>query len=382
MIEPWLELAAWSCLAIVYYVYDGYGRLLELLAWWRQPRSASDHAKPSRVTVVVTVFNEAEQIEARVRNILACSYPGGTKEVIVASDGSTDRTDDIVRAIGDPDVHLVRLEGRPGKSVTQNAAIGAATGDVVVFTDADTRFEESFVRAIAREFGDPRVGCVDGHLLLGTVEGGVLSGGQSRYWRYELRLRELESTLDMLAVTSGACLAVRKVLLRELLASVGEDCIVPLHVIESGSLVRHAKDAVAFDIMAGKPGEEFQSRVRMTVRNWQGTWTVPSLLNPFRYPRYAFSLWSHKLLRWLSPVFLLAGVTAIFLLARGSPLYRGMAVATLAAAAVAGLGATAASAGRRLPVASAIYSFVLVNLAFLVGLANVALGRKIVTYRS
>jgi hypothetical protein len=157
---------------------------------------------------------------------------------------------------------------------------------------------------------------------------------------------------------------------------------VPLHVIDSGFLVRHARDAVAFDIMAGKPGDEFRSRVRMTVRNWQGTWTVPRLLNPFRCPRYAFSIWSHKLLRWLSPVFLLAGLSAILLLARGSPLYRGMAVAALAAAAAAGLGATAASAGRRLPVASAIYSFVLVNLAFLVGLANVALGRKIVTYRS
>ena len=176
-------------------------------------------------------------------------------------------------------------------------------GPVVIFTDAGSRFEPDFIRRIVAVFSDPSVGAADGHLLFTSDNDNQIAQSQGFYWRYELSLREAESRLGILAVASGACLAVRKQVFRRMDLSIGEDCIVPLDVVTQGLRVVHVPEAIAYDAMENDPEREFRTRVRMTLRNWQGTWSRPQLLNPYKYPGYAFALWSHKLFRWLSPFF-------------------------------------------------------------------------------
>ena len=302
-----MEILFWVSLFVLYYIYDGYLRLLLLLDRLfaaREEPSAHSSGELPRITVLLTVYNEEEAVVNRIQNVLACDYPREKLEVLVASDGSTDATDNVVRYFEDASVVLFRPVERRGKSDTQNQAIQMATGDIIVFTDAGTSFDRQFLRNIVKPFGDPAVGGVDGTCLILEKAGSGINESQNYYWRYELRLRELESELGILAVSSGACLTIRKELFRPMEAVYGEDCIVPLDIILQGYKMKHASNAIAYDTWHSESASEFKARVRMTLRNWGGTWSRPVLLNPLQYGGIAFGLWSHKLLRWLSPVFL------------------------------------------------------------------------------
>lgn len=358
------------------YLYGGYVLCLKLLAR-NQPDAAVEVQSWPAVTVLVTVFNEARNIEARVRNVLACDYPPDKLEVLVASDGSTDGTDSIVREMADSRVKLFRPAERKGKTDTQNQAISTATGEIIVFTDADTRFDPQFLKEMASAFADPGVGGVDGHLLFLTETTDGVSRSQGFYWRQELQIRQLESRLGILAVASGACMAIRRSLFRPMLATVGEDCLVPLDVVTQGLRMVHASKALAFDRMEHDPKREFRTRIRMTLRNWQGTWSYPHLLNPLRHPRMAFALWSHKVLRWLSPLFLLMWlIGSVALLGTGASNWiAGMPGLLFMVIALAG------AMKLRLPGASMAYSFCLANAGFLVGVGKAILGQKIASYR-
>ncbi len=379
------ELLLWtifvSCGGVIYYVFDGYLRLLNLIiamAGVRSPSFATGaelHSNPF-VTVLVTAYNEAAVIKQRIDNILACDYPDDLIEVIVASDGSSDGTDDIVADYPDRRVKLYRPRLRLGKSSTQNAAVAEAVGEIIVFTDADTQFHPDFITAIVGPFAAPEVGAVDGHLLFLREDGSTISSSQSFYWRYELRLRACESQLGVLAVMSGACMAVRKPLLREIPENVGEDCIVPLDIVSQGYKVLHQQEAVAYDRMPAQSDREFRTRVRMTRRNWIGTWGRARLLNIFHYRGYALALWSHKILRWLVPVFLLLMTwIAVF----GSLLYERFVGCLLGLILfyLSGLvGWLMHKSGGQLIIASTVYSFLLANLGFVVGVAQAVLGKN------
>lgn len=371
------------CLFGLIYVYAGYGLALRLAAALAPRRADEDTpavAALPRITVLVTVFNEERGIGERVANLLDCEYPMPLLEVIVASDGSTDRTDSIVESLSDPRVRLFRSRARGGKSVTQNEALATATGDVIVFTDADTRFDRKFLMAIARPFNDAEVGAVDGHLLFRHHDAAGIGASQDRYWRYELWLRALESRLGLLAVMSGACMAVRRELLGPLPSDVGEDCIVPLDVVAGRRRVVHAADAVAIDRMQTTPEGELRARARMTLRNWKGTWMHPRLLNPLRHPGYAWSLWSHKLLRWLSPVMLIVGTLACILLARASAAFAAAAIGLGIFYALGLIGWLTARRGTSIPLAGAVFSFLLANAGFLIGIARAMRGASVTHY--
>jgi len=301
------DIIFWLSFWGLYYIYDGYLRLLQLvlLFWRRQPGFQLPPIPLPAITVLVTVFNEAETISDKIRNILDTDYPADLLEVLVASDGSTDGTDDIVKGFDDGRVSLFRPKNRVGKTDTQNQAMDKVTSEIVVFTDAGTRFHRSFLKNIVKPFNDTRVGGVDGHLIFITTEASGVSKSQGFYWNQELRLRTFESKAGILAVASGACLAIRRKLFRPMRDTYGEDCVLPLDIVSQGYEMVHAPDAIAYDRMEHEPEKEFRTRTRMTLRNWQGTWSYPRLLSPFHHPGYAFSLWSHKLFRWMSPVFLI-----------------------------------------------------------------------------
>ncbi len=368
-------------LGMLAYLYGGYILVLKWVARMRSGNAADTMADvaPPCLTVLVTVFNEAGKIRDRIRNIQSCDYPAGNVEILVASDGSSDGTDAIVSELAAEDsrIRLFRPAERKGKTDTQNQAIAAAKGEIIIFTDADTRFDAAFLKEMARGFADPEVGGVDGHLLFLTDTTDGVSQSQGFYWRQELQIRQLESRLGILAVASGACMAIRKSLFRPMLATVGEDCLIPLNVVDMGYRMVHAEKALAYDRMEHEPEKEFRTRVRMTLRNWQGTWNYPHLLNPARRPGIAFALWSHKVLRWLSPFFLLMWLTgSVAVVQQGySGLLMGMPGLLFMAAALLGL------VRAPLPGASMAYSFCLANAGFLIGVMKAISGYKMAVYK-
>jgi len=367
----------------LYYIYDGYLRVLQLAARLApacdEGRACSD---PPPLTVLLTVCNEAAEIAERIRNILDTDYPKEKLQILVASDGSSDGTDEIVAGMANECVQLFRPDARLGKTETQNRAMLHATGAIVVFTDAGTRFQRDFLPCVAAPFAAPDVGAVNGHLLfLQDFESGI-AASQGYYWSYELRLRQLESVLGILAVSSGACVAIRKSLFCPMSPSVGEDCVLPLDVAMQGYRVVHARDAIAMDRMDRDSKGEFRTRVRMTLRNWQGTWAYPSLLDPFRHPGYAFALWSHKILRWLSPFLLLMAVLcALSGAALGMTSMQVALGAMIAVKLAALIGWFCDRKAIRISGAAIAYSFFLANAGFFVGVVKAVRGVRITGYR-
>ncbi len=373
---------------ILYWIYDGYGRFLQLLCLLRQPARSKDlgdselnESLPS-ITVLLTVHNEERVIRQRLLNLIECDYPADRFQIVVASDGSTDQTNQIVRSFDSTRVKLFESPGL-GKTGTQNIAIRDITSDIIAFTDADIVFDAAWLRKVAAAFRDSRVGAVDGRLLYGEATA-AMQTSQGFYWNYELKLRHLESQLGILAVVAGACFAIRRSLFVPMDPAIGEDCIVPLDIVSQGFRVVHEPLAKAWDSFEQDSRITLRRRIRMTLRNWQGTWTRSALLNPFRNPGYAFALWSHKLLRWLSPVFLVtATISSLSSLIIAPGLFSAAMFAPFGLLfLMAAVGWKSLNGGLRIPGAGAAYSFVLANTAFLIGIWRAMTGHQIHSYRN
>ncbi|MEZ6040915.1 MAG: glycosyltransferase [Planctomycetaceae bacterium] len=396
-----IDAAFWivfcTCLGALYWVYDGYGRCLQLLTTFRRtpgqstqtPRSEHDEALLPSVSVLVTAHNEAGHIAKRIRNLQDCNFPADRLEIVVAADGCTDATCDIVRHLirnrtsTEPAIRLYESPGL-GKTATQNGAIADIRADVIVFTDADVVFDHQFLRSAAGQFLDPQVGAVAGHLLFAPPGEHAVISGQGFFWNYELKLRRLETQLGLLAVVAGSCFALRRSLFVEMNPSIGEDCIVPLDVVNQGFRVVQDDNAVCFDQFEYGADVVWRKRIRMTLRNWQGTWLRSSLLNPFKSTGYAFALWSHKLGRWLSPVFLLgATISGIGLNAISpGPLTIGVLSPLVCFYLLAFVGWLTKARGIRIPGAATCFSFLLVNAAFFLGVVKALSGHQIHSYRN
>lgn len=379
------QLIFWLSLFSVYYVYHGYRLFLELALFFMKKKDLAEETSGSAVpsvTVLVTVHNEEKGIGEKIDNILEQGYPEQQLEILVASDGSTDATDSIVesRARNVSNVRLFRPANRKGKTDTQNQAIGHARGSIIIFTDCDTLFSKDFLVNLVHAFVRQDVGCATGRLFFLGEQENSISTSQGYYWNYETRLRELESELGVLAVASGACMAVRKELFRPMEAAYGEDCILPLDVVLQGYKVVHVPDAIAYDRMPSTVSGEFRARVRMTLRNWQGTWARAELLNPFHYPAYSWALWSHKILRWLSPYLLVALALSTAMLASRSPIFQAVYYGLWSLFFAGIIGYVVQRWKIQVPLVGAIYSFLLANAGFFFGTIQAALGRKITKY--
>jgi cellulose synthase/poly-beta-1,6-N-acetylglucosamine synthase-like glycosyltransferase len=377
-----LTFAIVAAAGFLWYVFDGYWRLLGF-ATRLGSRPCFDSSSPlPTVTVLIAVWNEANVINARIDNILACDYPPDRLRVVVASDGSNDGTDQIVSSRPEPSVHLVCTETRRGKTAAQNLALQGVRSEVVVFTDALAEFDGSFLQKITAAFSDASIGAATGRMILAADAAGEVAFGQSTYWDREQAIRQMESDLGLLAVASGAGLAVRRELIKPMREDVGEDCLLPLQVAEQGKRIVHVHDAIVVDSMPSTVCGEFKTRVRMTARNWIGTWSHPGLLNPLHQPRYAFSLWSHKVMRWLSPVALFGLLVLTSLLATVGGLWTLVSIVPISIGVIGALGWVATILGIRVPIAGSVFSFLLANAGFLCGLLSVVIGRRFTTYRS
>ena len=382
-------MAAWIViivgLGIPAYAYAGYPILLFLLAsvvqvtrdvcyllGRRERRTAWDEL-PS-VTMIVAAYNEEDVIEAKVRNFLELEYPPDRFRLIVGSDGSKDRTLEIVAGFDDERVQLEAFGERRGKLAVLNDCVGRAECDILVFSDANTLLRPDALRKLVRHFRDPKIGAVCGELRL---EGG---GGETAYWRYEMVLKLLESKLDSTLGANGAIYAMR----RSLYPFpppwlITDDFVIPMTARAKGYTIRYDPEAVAREETAPSAGHEFRRRIRIGSGNFQALWFCRSLLLPWK-GFVSFSFWSHKVARWFTPFLLAAALVANVLLVR-EPAGRVVFACQAAFYVMALLGWFLGRIGLRTRLFRIMWYFVLINAGLACGFFQWLLGRHKVTWR-
>jgi cellulose synthase/poly-beta-1,6-N-acetylglucosamine synthase-like glycosyltransferase len=341
------------------------------------------------VSIILAAHNEAEVIGSRIENLLALDYPPDKLEIILASDGSDDETVAIAEKYRDRGVVIIDSSVRQGKSAVQNLAASKAKGEVLCFTDADTRFAPDFLRKLVASFADQEVGCATGKLLYtNTQESAISYYAGSIYWRYELAIRERESHLGLLFVASGQCMAIRRDLFQPIPPFSGEDCIVPLDCLLAGRRVVYEPQAVAYDTIISRTENELSSRARMAVRTLHGLWARRALLNPLRHPTMAWAIASHKLCRYAVP-FAMIGAFLANLGLLGTTPGRGLLAAQclfyLAAAAgwrqeLRGSANPGLRTGALARFCSFAFSFCVAQIGFLAGIVQALQGRRIIAY--
>jgi biofilm PGA synthesis N-glycosyltransferase PgaC len=363
----------WGAALFIVYVYAGYPCWLWIRSQVR-PRPVRRGDVSPRVSIVLVARNEERVIADKLRNLLDLNYPTDSYEVVVISDGSSDRTAEILKNFAASGrVRVVVKEEARGKAAGLNDAISSASGEVVVFNDARQYIEPDAVRLLMENFADPEVGCASGELMLGDPRQGEVAQGMGLYWRIEKTVRELESKSGSVVGATGALYAVRRNLLVPVPPeTILDDVYIPMHVVKERARVVFEPRARAWDIADLGAEREFARKVRTLSGNYQLLQLAPWLLsgsNPLR-----FEFVSHKLLRLLVPFALAAALISSLMLVH--PFYR-MALAAQVAFYALGLMALAQwMKGPLARIADAALTFVVLNTAAAVAFANFVTGRK------
>jgi cellulose synthase/poly-beta-1,6-N-acetylglucosamine synthase-like glycosyltransferase len=367
----------WTSAILVVYAYVAYPALLWVLtrghAGVLPPEAPADSVLPT-ISVLIVAHNEERFIRERIENLLLLDYPADKLELAVASDGSRDRTNDIVREYAQRSVRLFDYQKNSGKAAALDATVPQLRGEIAVLSDANTMMEVRALRLLARWFSDPQVGVVCGKLVLTDPVTGL--NVDSMYWRYETFLKRCEGKLGGLLGANGAIYAIRRSVFPGIHPStIVDDFVIPLVArIRTGCRLIYDESAVAYEETPPDLGMEFRRRTRIGAGDFQSLALVRPLLNP-RQGWITFTFVSHKLLRWLCPFFLIAiAVSNIVLVDRGF-----YGVALLAQAGLYGLALLGrflshrSAAGRVMRLAT---MFATMNAALLVGFFRWAAGSQ------
>jgi cellulose synthase/poly-beta-1,6-N-acetylglucosamine synthase-like glycosyltransferase len=311
------EIIFWLSAAALGYTYAGYPLLLLIMSRLR-PREVQRADFMPTVNVIVTAYNEERDLAAKLENTLALAYPRELLEVIVASDCSTDQTDEIARAFADRGVRLVRQPQRLGKSAAQNMAVAEARGEIILFSDATSLYEPDVLRVMMPNFADPTVGCVAGRLIYVDPADSRVGRGARSYWNYETLLKRHESRVCSLIGASGCLYAVRRSAYVPLYAEACSDFIIATKMVEQGLRAIYEPAAVCTEETNRQTDKELKMRVRVIAQTFTDLWRHRSMLNPFRSGFYAVQLLSHKVMRYAVPLFLIAILAASAILTRYS----------------------------------------------------------------
>lgn len=370
MLQKLLSTTFWASAATILYTFFGYPAILA--AWARlrpRPVRASRAHTPS-VSLVIAAYNEEEVIAAKIANSFALDYPHELLEVIVAADGSSDRTAEVAAA--DPRVRVVYTPERRGKMAALNRAIAAATGEIVVCSDANNYYPPATLRAIVAPFADPEVGMATGRKQIADADGRPLDKSEGLYWRYERLIMTWESQIGSVAAAVGEIMAVRRSAFRPLESDtiVNDDFMLAMSTALAGWRVAYAPEALSLEPASATLGDEAKRRARMVSGRMWALWSVLPRLARSR-PQLAWQVLSHKALRPAVPVAMVAAALSSLPLAR-----RGGLMALAAAAQAAFYGAAALGwrqdrrGARRSKLLYLPYYFCRVNLAQLQGLAG------------
>ena len=369
------EIVFWSSVVALVYTYAGYPALIGLVStlWPRRIRRA-DYAPA--ITVIITAYNEERALEAKLRNTMALDYAGDLIEVIVASDCSNDRTDEIVRSFANRGVILHRQPQRLGKTAAQNAAVEKARGDIVVFSDATSLYEPDALLKIVRNFADETVGCVGGRLIYVDPGDTGIGKGARQYWGYETFLKKHESRAGSLIGVSGCLYAVRRSAYVPLDHEACSDFIIATKMVEQGLRTAYEPEAVCREETNQRHDNELRMRVRIIAQTFTDLWRHRAMLNPLRSGFYGVQLLSHKVMRYFVPFYLIAMLAASSVLALDSFGYRIILFAQALGYLCGALSWLLENAGLRSRALALPHYFVLANVASLIAMFQFLRGER------
>ncbi len=377
-----LEAIFWLLVGLVAYTYAGFPLLVFVRGkMFRRPYRRADYT-PS-VSLIVAAYNEEATIGRKLENILALDYPRDKLQVIVVSDGSTDRTNQIVRQYVRRGILFLPLP-RVGKAAALNAAVAMATGEILVFSDANSIYAPDAIRALVRPFADRWVGGVAGNQVYVTPDEMSSSGeGEREYWGFDRWLKFYESEAGNTISATGAIYAIRRHLFQPVPEGVTDDFVTSVRVIAQGYRLVFAPDAVAYEPVSKNEKVEFGRKVRVITRGLRGVWLMRQLLDPFQYGFYAVQLFSHKVLRRMVAFPLVALLVMSFGLWNAGPVYK---VAALGQVALYGCGLAGfllrnTRVGRSRVLALPFF-FCMVNAAVIVATFNLLRGQRIVLWET
>lgn len=369
-----MRLLWWLSLAALAYIYVGYAAVIYVLVRLRGARPVERDDTLRRVSLVISAYNEAGVIRQKLENALRLDYPRELLDIAVVSDASTDGTDAIVREFAAQGVTLHAQPARRGKTAGLNRTVPHLQGEIVVFSDANAIYDRSALRKLVRNFADPAVGCVTGEARYVAGVRTAAEIGERMYWSYEIQLKRLETAVGSMVGGDGAIYGIRKELWRELPETAINDFLNPLQIVVDGWRAVYEPEAVCYEEAAGGIAREYRRRVRIIGRSWRAIFQASHVLNPLRVGFFTVSVISHKILRWLSALFLAVVLAG------------GVMMLPPVVFAVESLGVAALTAGTALlmrpvrqPALLAVY-FCVMNIASLVGVAKGTLGRVSATW--
>jgi cellulose synthase/poly-beta-1,6-N-acetylglucosamine synthase-like glycosyltransferase len=369
------EIIFWLSAGALLYTYVGYPILIAMISsvWPRKVLRAS--YEPS-VTIVITAYNEERALASKLENTLALDYSRDLLEIMVASDCSTDRTDDITRSFESKGVILHRQTLRLGKTAAQNAAVEKARGEIILFSDATSLYDPDVLKKILPSFADETVGCVGGRLIYVDPGDTRIGRGAKSYWGYEMFLKKHESRAYSLIGVSGCLYAVRRSAYVPLYDEACSDFIIATKMVEQGLRAVYEPDAVCTEETNQRHDNELRMRVRIIAQTFTDLWRHRPMLNPFRSGLYAIQLLSHKVMRYLVPFFLISFFAASAILSSLSTYYQVIFFAQAIGYVCGALSWMLESFGVRSRLLALPHYFVLANVASVIAMFQFLRGER------
>jgi biofilm PGA synthesis N-glycosyltransferase PgaC len=304
-----MKIIYWFIFGIIFYTYIGYPIVLYVLSSLphvRKKKEGSASCTLPHVSLLIAAYNEEKVISAKIENCLMLDYPKDLLHVWVASDGSSDNTNQMVKKYAEAHDHIHLLEfPRTGKSGILNKAMKLVKSEVVVFSDANTEYSTDAIKRLVRHFEDPAVGCVSGRLIYRNPGETISGKGESIYWKYETALKKMESKLGYVAGANGAIYAIRRDLFEPFPPrTINDDFTLSMKIVMKGFKCAYEENAIVYEDVAPTMQSEFNRHVRDGAGHYIAVVHLLGLLNPFLGLR-SFIYWSHRIFRWMVPFLLI-----------------------------------------------------------------------------
>ena len=367
-----LKVLFWICLFIVFYTYLGYGMLLWLII--RIKRLVKGRPTPTpmptddelpTMTLMICAYNEQDVVAEKMQNTRALDYPKDKFWVMWVTDGSTDRTNELLAAY--PEVDVVYSPERRGKTAALKHGLREIKTQYVAFTDANTMINSGAMKEIARLFMDKTVGCVSGEKRVAARKAGEMAAeGEGLYWRYESTLKKWDSELYSTMGAAGELYAMDPALCHDVPDNaLLDDFMMSMYVVDEGHRIVYAPDAYALEYGSADIHEESKRKRRIAAGGLQSIWWLRKMLNPFRQPLVAFQYISHRVLRWsVTPIamVLLLILNAVLVAMEAGCFFTVMLILQLLFYLAALLGYILSEHGHRNKLLYTAYYFVFMNL--------------------
>lgn len=365
-----------ASILLVFHAYFGYPLTLRILRTFRRKTVKKEPLEAS-VTLIITACNEERRIKDKLENTIKLDYPQNKLQVLIASDGSTDQTNEIVRSYESHNIQLLDFKERRGKENAQKEAVTHATGEIIIFSDVATLIDPHGLKEIVSNFADPTVGCVSSADRVIGRDGKPC--GEGFYVRYEMWLRNLESQVNSLVGLSGSFFAARSEVCQDFSGEMQSDFRTVLNSMRLGLRGVSDPETIGYYQDVADNKREFDRKIRTVLRGLTVFFRNTEFLNPLRYGLFAYQYFCHKLLRWLVPIFLLTAIIANAALSIQSLGFFMILLFHLAFYIIAILGWIAKTPPSRAMLKIPLY-FVTVNLAIVVAWWRFLRGKRMVMW--